>query len=103
MVRITTLALLCLVAAPATAQERESERYERKRLSAGEVVSRTYECSGGMTAISGGYRLYGQPDNSIDFMVVANYPDGRGGWRIDIRNVTDRAQELAFRIYAICQ
>ena len=92
--------LLAVFAAPATA-ERVDDRYERKRVEPGELISRTIECPRG-AATGGGYYLPGQPDDRVLFNVTANFPLADGRWRVDLRNVSGENQPLVLQIYAIC-
>ncbi|KMW57801.1 hypothetical protein AIOL_002769 [Candidatus Rhodobacter oscarellae] len=80
---------------------RETERFERKRVSAGEEVAREVPCPRGYNLTSGGYALYNLPDDRADFLVTASYPH-EDGWRVEIRNVSDRPLPLTFRVYALC-
>jgi len=92
--------LLAALAAPAAA-DRVDDRYERKRVAPGELISRTIGCPVG-EAVSGGYLLPGQPDDRIVFNVTANFPLADGRWRVDLRNVSGENQPLTLQIYAIC-
>jgi hypothetical protein len=80
---------------------RETERFERKRVSAGEEVSRELACPRGTDLTGGGFALYNLPDNAAPFVVTASYPLD-SAWRVEIRNITEGPQPLAFRIYALC-
>ena len=80
---------------------RETERFERKRVSEGEEVAREVPCPQGYALISGGFALYNLPDDRADFLVTASYPHV-DGWRVEIRNVSDRSLPLTFRVYAMC-
>lgn len=80
---------------------RETERFERKRVSAGEEVAREVACPRGFALSGGGYALYNLPDDRADFLVTASYPH-EDGWRVEIRNVSDGALPLTFRVYALC-
>ena len=96
---VVTLAGLAL---PATAETlRDTERFERKRVSAGEEVDYTVDCPRGHSVTGGGYALYNLPDDRVLFMVTANYPLD-DGWRVEVRNVSQTAQPLALRVYALC-
>ncbi len=96
------LLMTAVVSTPLSAEIiRETERFERKRVSAGEEVTRTVTCPRGHTLTGGGYALYNLPDDRIEFMVTASYPLDEG-WRVELRNISDSAQPLAFRIYALC-
>lgn len=102
--RQTTWAALATVALAGTAQAdltRETERFERKRVSAGEEVSREQACPRGSDLTGGGFALYNLPDDAAPFVVTASYPLDNA-WRVEIRNVSDGPQPLAFRIYALC-
>ena len=96
---VVTLAGLALPAAAETL--RETERFERKRVSAGEEVDYTVDCPRGHSVTGGGYALYNLPDDRVLFMVTANYPLD-DGWRVEVRNVSQTAQPLALRVYALC-
>lgn len=97
-----TVTLLAL-AVPAQAEiERVSERFERKRVSAGEEVMRIVDCPRGAVVTGGGYALYNLPDDAIPFVVTASYPQDEA-WRVEIRNITDASEALTFRVYALCQ
>ena len=96
----SSAALAACLAGPALA-ERVDDRYERKRVSPGELVSRTVECRTG-TLTGGGYYLPGQPDNRVLFNVTANFPLADGRWRVDLRNVSGSDQPLVLQIYALC-
>lgn len=103
MTRLTLAAISALMAFPAAADiTRETERFERRRVSAGEEVSRTVDCPRSTTLTGGGYALYNLPDDRIEYMVTASYPFDNG-WRVEIRNVSDGPQPLTLRVYALCQ
>lgn len=103
--RPPALAALVTFAVLATAAQagiiRETERFERKRVSAGEEVSRELACPRGTQLTGGGFALYNLPDNAAPFVVTASYPLD-SAWRVEIRNVSDAPEPLAFRIYALC-
>jgi len=102
MTRLTLLTLAAALAATsAHAIHRESDRYVRKQVNPGELISRTLGCDKGELA-GGGYLISGQPDNRIDFNVIANFPLSDGRWRVDLRNITDENQPLTLQIYALC-
>ena len=94
-----TLAGLALPAAAETL--RETERFERKRVTAGEEVDYTVDCPRGHSVTGGGYALYNLPDDRVLFTVTANYPLD-DGWRVEVRNVSETSQPLALRVYALC-
>ncbi|MEL7117169.1 MAG: hypothetical protein AAGP08_16560, partial [Pseudomonadota bacterium] len=95
-------ALAVVTAAPLAADTiRETERFERKRVSAGEEVAREVPCPRGYALSGGGYALYNLPDDRADFLVTASYPH-EDGWRVEIRNVSDGSLPLTFRVYALC-
>jgi len=85
----------------AQAIHRESDRYVRKRVETGELVSRTLGCDKG-DLTGGGYLISGQPDDKILFNVIANFPLSDGRWRVDLRNVSGEDQPLTLQIYALC-
>lgn len=98
---LTALSALAVLATSAQAEiTRETERFERKRVSAGEEVSRELACPRG-THLTGGFALYNLPDDAAPFVVTASYPL-YSAWRVEIRNVSDGPEPLAFRIYALC-
>ena len=103
MIRLSvSLIALTLLGTSAFAETiRETERFERKRVSAGEEVSREVPCPRGYALSGGGYALYNLPDDRADFLVTASYPH-EGGWRVEIRNVSNAALPLTFRVYALC-
>jgi len=81
--------------------ERVDDRYERKRVAPGELISRSVACVRG-DLTGGGYFIPGQPEDRIVFNVTANFPLADGRWRVDLRNVSDRAQPLTLLVYALC-
>lgn len=96
-------ATLATTATIASAEiERVSERFERKRVSAGEEVMRVVDCPRGAQLTGGGYALYNLPDDAIPFVVTASYPTD-DAWRVEIRNITERPEALTFRVYALCE
>jgi hypothetical protein len=97
------LALAVSVFATTAAQaiHRESDRYVRKRVENGELISRTLGCDKGQLT-GGGYLLSGQPEDRILFNVIANFPLSDGRWRVDLRNVSGQDQPLTLQIYALC-
>ena len=99
---VATVAALGVLATSASAEiTRETERFERKRVSAGEEVSLELACPRGTNLTGGGFALYNLPDDAAPFVVTASYPLD-SAWRVEIRNVSDAPEPLAFRIYALC-
>ena len=92
---------LILATTMAEAIHRESDRYVRKRVEPGELVSRTLGCDRGELT-GGGYLITGQPENKSLFNVTANFPLSDGRWRVDLRNVSGENQPLTLQIYALC-
>jgi len=90
-----------LITTVAQAFHRESDRYVRKRVQAGELVSRTLGCDTGKLT-GGGYLITGQPEDKSIFNVTANFPLSDGRWRVDLRNVSGQDQPLTLQIYALC-
>ena len=102
MTRSLILTLIATLATTAAqANHRESDRYVRKQVDAGELVSRTLGCKTGELT-GGGYYIAGQPDNKSIFNVTANFPLADGRWRVDLRNVSGEDQPLTLQIYALC-
>ena len=102
MKRLTFLTLVASLLAPmAQAIHREDDRYVRKRVDAGELISRTLGCRKG-DLTGGGYLIIGQPENKAIFNVTANFPLSDGRWRVDLRNVSGEDQPLTLQIYALC-
>jgi hypothetical protein len=98
----TTLAAMAGLATSAQADiVRETERFERKRVAAGEEVSRELACPRGTELTGGGFALYNLPDDAAPFVVTASYPLD-SAWRVEIRNISEAPEPLAFRIYALC-
>lgn len=98
---LAALALASQVGAAGAETLRETERFERKRVSAGEEVAREVPCPKGYALSGGGFALYNLPDDRADFLVTASYPHD-DGWRVEIRNVSDGPLPLTFRVYALC-
>jgi len=97
-----TTAATCLLSVPAAADVlRETERFERKRVSAGEEVSREVSCPRASDLTGGGFALFNLPDDAAPFVVTASYPLDNA-WRVEIRNVSSGPEPLTFRIYALC-
>lgn len=93
---------LALIAAGTSASAdiaRETDRHERKRVMPGERVERAAECRDG-ALVSGGYWLAGAEAGA--FAVVASFPLADGRWRVIVENVSDEAQALTLRTYALC-
>jgi len=90
-----------LTAGSAQAIHREDDRYVRKRVEPGELISRTLGCGAG-DLTGGGYLLLGQPEDRVLFNVTASFPLADGRWRVDLRNVSGERQELTLQIYALC-
>ena len=90
------------LAVPAAAQDTSSERIERRRVEPGETVVRNLQCPARMQVTGGGYHLFGQPDDRVDFVVTGNYPLGDSQWQVEVKNITDGNLPLTFRIYIIC-
>ena len=102
MTRLTLMSLVAAMAATsAYANHRESDRYVRKQVKAGELISRTLGCDTG-DLTGGGYYIAGQPENKSIFNVTANFPLSDGRWRVDLRNVSGEDQPLTLQIYALC-
>ena len=94
-------AALILASTMAQAIHRESDRYVRKQVRAGELVSRTLGCDSGELT-GGGYLITGQPEDRVLFNVTASFPLSDGRWRVDLRNVSGEDQPLTLQIYALC-
>lgn len=95
------LAVTLAAGTAAQAIHREDDRYVRKRVAAGELVSRTLGCrTGDLTG--GGYLITGQPEDAAIFNVTASFPLADGRWRVDLRNVSAQGQPLTLQIYALC-
>ncbi len=80
---------------------REHDRYERKRVQAGELISRTLGCREGQLT-GGGFLILGQPEDRVIYGVTASFPLSDGRWRVDLRNVSGETQELNMVIYVLC-
>ena len=92
---------ICLSAGAAQALHREDARYVRKKVEAGELISRTLGCKTGELT-GGGYLITGQPEDRVLFNVTASFPLSDGRWRVDLRNVSGQEQPLTLQIYALC-
>ncbi len=102
MTRAILLACAMMISATATqAIHREDDRYVRKQVKAGELISRTLGCREGELT-GGGYLITGQPENKAIFNVTASFPLADGRWRVDLRNVSGEDQPLTLQIYALC-
>jgi hypothetical protein len=101
--RCLALAAAAFLAQPATAQDTDSERIERRRVGPGETVTRSLECPARAQVTGGGYHLFGQPEDRMDFVVTGSYPLGDRRWQVEVMNISDATLPLTFRIYIICQ